>query len=893
MRQCTHKCGVCLSTHAGINQTEMEWTTPPSWLQILTEPKLTKKSIIRVLSEHGCKKTFMDRDDLNSYLYKSLMWPWTLEWREEQVAAIETFFCSNYREVIIQAVFGSGKTTMMLAMVHILLIQEHARADELMVLAFNVAIKNEIRKKLGNTKIDVRTYDSLVYQMCAEMGMEDLKLPNFSGKRRFVVNHLDNMEAKKHIRYVFVDEAQDLEKSCYTVMTKRYPQAKFLFIGDIFQSIQKEPRESLLWHLLQVKHDSRKVLTMKMTPRVPSTVLSEISHALQSFYPEFKNTIASWVSGNGHSDARICWHGFSTYKEVYDRMLLFCHEHKASDIMILTFSSAITVRGSLGDVSRVRKFLHSHGIFTNPNHKNMVPDRVFLSTANSSKGLERKHVFCFLTFPLEKAFANFSDDLVVNIVTVALSRAIDTVTMYVPNHSDRFSSVLRLYEKCPPPSLESKQPILKKHRPQMGEHFQDVYSMRSMLEQEHGVTELLRQNILSFETKQLLRSFCKRYQSFAVPPIRVESLRTEEASAFVGVLFESLILSTWKSAWPCGPCSQGDVVQHEVFSHFNGMIQKSRRSYLSFIKQHPCAATHVFRGCLLYAHLHISVYHKISINITDSERVQLEAGWKSLRPFVIQFRPPCDLKHLKVQSNVAMAFVTGIADSIVMTEKSSSDPLEIIEIKASRSPNWQEHALVQSVIYGIMLGRNYFRIHLMNVMTKTFQSYCVSLKDQVMKMRNRVQLDCMVWNTNCFLAKNVTYHDKERPTMNTDGLFLVDGREEDDCYTLVEMLSPTKIYVLGHVMTQNDVRTLLAQCHSRIRLVIVSRFLEGFHVDLPMRRMSFPHNHFEQDKKGQWLTFMKTCMEWDDERKTNLDMESPMTTLCVQLCHLCKEVNFS
>lgn len=871
----------------------MHWSTPPDWLRLLNNPKLTKKSIIQVLSEHGCKKTFMDREDLNSYLCKCLMWPWKLQWREEQILAIESFFDAGCREVVIQAVFGSGKTTMMLAMVHILLVYRYANPGELSVLAFNVAIKNEIRKKLGNAKIDIRTYDSLVYQLCAEMGMEDLKLPNFSGKRRYVVNHLDKVEAQEHIRYVFVDEAQDLEKSCYAVMAKRYPRAKFLFIGDIFQSIQKEPRESLLWHLLQTKDGSRKVLTMKMTPRVPNTVLSEISHALQIFYPEFKNTIASWKSGNEHSNAKICWKGFSTYKEVYDQMLLFCQRHKASDIMILTFSSAITVRGSLGDVARVRKFLHSHGVLTNPNHKNMVSDRVFLSTANSSKGLERKHVFCFLTFPLEKAFANFSDDLVVNIVTVALSRAIGTVTMYIPNHSDRFSSVLKLYEKCPPPSLESKKPVPKKHRPQVAEHFQDIYSMRSMLQQEHGVTELLRQNILSFETKQILRSFCKRYRSLPIPSLRIESLRTEEASAFVGVLLESLILSTWKTTWPSGPCSQGDVAQHEVFSHFHPMIQKSRKAYLSFTKKHPCTPAYQLEGCLLYAHLHISVYHKISIKVTDVERAQLQAGWRSLRPSVVQFRPPCDLKDLKIQSNVAMAFVTGIADSMVLTEKSSHDPLEIIEIKASRSPEWQEHALIQSVLYGIMLGRTYFRVHLMNVMSKSFQSYCVSLKDQLMDMRTRVQMDCMVWNTNCFLAKNVTHHEKDKPTMETDGLFFVDGRAEEDCYTLVEMLSPTKIFVLGHMMTQNDMQNLLQQHHSRIRLLMVSRFLDSFHVDVPCRRLTFPANHFDQDKKGQWSTFLKTCLDWDHESKTNLDMDSPMATLSLQLCHLCQQVNFS
>ena len=83
--------------------------------------------------------------------------------------------------------------------------------------------------------------------------------------------------------------------------------------------------------------------------------------------------------------------------------------------MILTFSSAITVKGALGDVARLRRFLSQKEYDVNKNHKSMDVEKLFLSTANSSKGLERDNVLAILTFPLERAFVNFSDDLVVNL----------------------------------------------------------------------------------------------------------------------------------------------------------------------------------------------------------------------------------------------------------------------------------------------------------------------------------------------------------------------------------------------------------------------------------------------------------------------------------------------
>ena len=71
-----------------------------------------------------------------------------------------------------------------------------------------------------------------------------------------------------------------------------YPESKFVFAGDIFQSIQKETRESVLWEFMVAppSEDTYKIY-MYDTPRVPKNTLNTIQTALQIHYPEFKDKI--------------------------------------------------------------------------------------------------------------------------------------------------------------------------------------------------------------------------------------------------------------------------------------------------------------------------------------------------------------------------------------------------------------------------------------------------------------------------------------------------------------------------------------------------------------------------------------------------------------------------
>jgi len=747
--------------------------------------------------ERGLKTSFPNKTEM-IHFGKRLTWGTLIPWRKEQKRILKAFQRDDWNELVIQAIFGGGKTTMMLALVYDLILHQRCKQSEIFICAFNCAIKNEIKKKtklIGN--IDIRTYDSLVYQLCAEMDFPNLKALNFDTKRRFVVEHLDQIQREERIRYVFVDEAQDLEISCLSILKTRFSNAKFMMVGDNFQSIQKEPRESMLWSLLQEPIPlDRKVFKMTETPRVPQGILEEIQGALKLYYPEFSNDIQHWTSSNS-VPCHIEWKPFDQYSTMYKDILhLLQHRFLPAETMILTFSSAVTVRGTLGDVARFRRMFQRHGIQVNVNHKQMKDDCLFLTTSNSSKGLERRHVIAILTFPLELAFSNFSDDLVMNLITVASSRTKESLIFYVPSFQDRFSKVLNFFTQCPRPLKMSTFP--KAPTRKSSPFLYNASDPFEMLLKEHSVTELLRQSILSFELRQDLLGYIRHRSNFPLPnDSSIFTWQTEEDCAFIGILFETLLLTSWTHQWPS--FSLEEFRLHEIFQGQWTTLVKIHGLYGQFQKNHPSPSSKEeirFQGCCQYAQLHLFAYHKILIDDWTPYQSLLGFWIKSRLSFMASYSMPAS-KSLKTQSNVSMPFVKGIIDAVVETET----VFDILEIKASRSLQWRNQALLQAILYGILSAKSVFKIHLINVFAKQTWTYSLFLQKDLMKLRTRIIQEILNWNLNCFLSKN------RMSSLHLSNLCLMDGRKDPLTQQWTEIsflyfLSDTKARL--HIWTRSD-----------------------------------------------------------------------------------------
>ena len=84
-------------------------------------------------------------------------------------------------------------------------------------------------------------------------------------------------------KIIFIDEVQDLEKNCFFFFKYFFPNSKIVIAGDVFQSIQKEPRESLLWSLLNNTEDNVEKFYMNITRRVPRNILDSLKKTLTEY----------------------------------------------------------------------------------------------------------------------------------------------------------------------------------------------------------------------------------------------------------------------------------------------------------------------------------------------------------------------------------------------------------------------------------------------------------------------------------------------------------------------------------------------------------------------------------------------------------------------------------
>lgn len=787
--------------------------------------------MVAYLKRKGLKSSFPRKQDLLHYL-SSIRWSLDFPWRPEQSRVIdcfETVSSSEKKIITVQGLFGCGKTTMLLGMLNMGFWNQMFAMDEICFCAFNVCIKEEIRKKIQawglKKKAVVRTFDSLIYEFCKFYDYPQLKLPNYKGKRLFIYNKCRESNptiypAFHHIKFLFVDECQDLEKQSFQVFKTFFPNACIIFVGDIFQSVQKEPRESLLWYVSHSILNQVHYFYMQDTPRVPKNILCEIQQALCKSYPEYTSQIQQWKSSNHTHNNDIVWTSFKTYSELYDQMFKFLETYPPERSMILTFSSCITVRGSLGDLARVRRIIQQKGYPVNTNYKNMDKKCLFLSTANSSKGLERDFVFIMSTFPLEKAFINFSNDLTTNLVTVALSRAKQKVFFCIPSDKGRFSQALFSFDACPLPTTRHLP-----SNPRRQELTSDEMSRHDYIYLEHNVTELLRQNILQYETRILFKSFIKKctpspiIEHGHIPPIPKSCLVSEEERSFVGVCIEVLMTSMWTNKYPDTP-SLADIQTNPFYQHCIQKIIQLRRLYEQYkrmFKSRPADSFDYFKTVFLYTELHIAIHHKMFFFFNVTQRQDLFRYWKEFRVYVFRMRPPSTLR-LQTQSNVKMPLLTGIADAILHDKQKC-----VYEIKASIKNDWKEDAFIQAFCYAIMLGQAWFTIRLVNLFKNSQVEYVVYI-DNVKKIRQHLLYDILVWNFSSYMAKNY------RPLLHTPQSNLdIDNtvfiHMDWDILTnkpseivVMRMLSPTRFHI-------DFLADSIDELHQFIRTYVYSQYI--------------------------------------------------------------------
>ena len=768
----------------------------------LPDETSTIKDIKTYLKSINAAHTFKTKAD---YLERIDMFKshYTFPWREDQENVIQKYFKEKSKYLVVNGIFGCGKTTLLMSLVIRSIIESIYKPDEIMFISFNVCIRDELKSKLRKygfkSRIAVRTFDSIIFEICKNNDYPHMDLPNYDGKRRFVYD-LCRKDQRKSLKFqpkvIFIDEVQDLEKQTLKVFQTFYPETRIVFAGDVFQSIQKEPRESLLWYLLHTDQVEINKFYMRETPRVPQRILTLLQKTLTNYYPEFQEEISQWKSSNHTSTETVSWNRFYSYSQLFGVAKNFVETHGKENVMILTFSSAITVKGAMGDVARIRRNLLGEGIEINRNHKKILDEKVFLSTANSSKGLERDYVLALLTFPLERAFSNFSDDLVMNLITVAMTRAKKKVVFYVPAYQDKFSRVLSYFEESPKPDKEQIRE---------GKQLKD-FVFQDYIDMELCVTELIRQSIISYDTRIEIKEMIKPYETERLFKEQISAKRpimeTDEEKSLVGIIIENLITSTWSGKWP--EIEDIQVLKnHPLYCHVYKRIEAGYLRYRKYITLHKISNTNEhFKGIYMYSQLHVAIYNKLFINFGEEIVSNMKRYWSALKEKVKFIKP--EASKLFIQSNLRMPWVTGVADAIFSKKYEEGDELNLWEIKASIAPDWKDNALTQVFLYALMTGKSWSRLSLINPFRNERCYYHFNSR-KVMTLRDKVLKDVLTWNFNCYLAKH--YNKRGKVVLDTDNKLFVSKRSDKDgiCQiSILEFLSPTKMFVKENTYFKRD-----------------------------------------------------------------------------------------
>jgi hypothetical protein len=166
---------------------------------------------------------------------------------------------------------------------------------------------------------------------------------------------------------------------------------------------------------------------------------------------------------------------------------------------------------------------------------------------------------------------------------------------------------------------------------------------------------------------------------------------------------------------------------------------------------------------------------------------------------------------IKIQANLQMPWVTGIADAVVVRSNGKEDKeveeIELIEIKASQEFEWKDNALLQVLIYSLMTGKSWARLHLINPFRNEKVSYYFDSK-KIMTLRHKVISDTLIYNTNSFMAKMYGNYKLNEPMDVTDTMFVDITRDENKKIkqiSVLNMVSPIKCELVYNDYSNNSV----------------------------------------------------------------------------------------
>lgn len=298
--------------------------------------------------------------------------------------------------MLIVAGAGSGKTTSMISRIKQLVDSGISEAS-IMLTTFTRNAAQDIRDKLYDImgyipEIHVGTFDSIAksYVVANDINSDDIKEVQEYAPR-FLKLIIDQPKLIQKIKYLFVDEVQDINEVQYRIMHTFYKNGCFIVgIGDDSQNIY-EFRGSNIEYILKFAKTFSPCKTHMLTKNFRSTEI--IVDFANKVIEKNKNKIPKTMTAHKEGGDPIFIHGFKNsevqYRHVLDKIKDTISNNQGESICVMCW-----INQPLVDFQRLlRDNSISHVYIRDIEEKTQDNVQVVLNTIHKSKGLEWDHVF--------------------------------------------------------------------------------------------------------------------------------------------------------------------------------------------------------------------------------------------------------------------------------------------------------------------------------------------------------------------------------------------------------------------------------------------------------------------------------------------------------------------
>lgn len=336
------------------------------------------------------------------------------------------------KNVIVDAVAGTGKTTMILSIAAELL------DSNIVQFTYNSSLKEDVRKRAKETglnNIEIHTFHSFMKAYYSDTGFGD------SDMRKVLSKDLSPYRVIPKFDILVLDESQDMSFLYFQFIGKVFRDAglsaQILILGDYMQGLYDfkgadtrflTMAEQIWSDFPYLKTQKFQLCTMKMSFRITNQMCSFVNDIMLG-EPRMQ------ACRDGPSILYIRYPMYDALKVIYGEILrLFEKGAIPDDIFIL----ANSVKGTNSKIAQLENSLVERGI---PCHVPMIDgdkidDRVIggkvvFSTFHCSKGRQRKYVFIvgFDHMSMRYQTRDLPEDRCPNTLYVGATRALERLCL--------------------------------------------------------------------------------------------------------------------------------------------------------------------------------------------------------------------------------------------------------------------------------------------------------------------------------------------------------------------------------------------------------------------------------------------------------------------------------